>query len=347
MHNNLFLAGTFDGLHAGHRFLLTRAFAEGVKVTIGLTSDEFVKKFKLQSVKCKVRTYEERKKVLEQWLNNHTKHATIISINDPYEPAASMPDLDAIVVTAENKNRGEYINALRQGIALSPLAFIEVPMQAAEDGKPVSSTRLRNGEIDADGRLVMPESMRTILATPLGTVLEGVAVTASIERSGKKIIITVGDIATKTLLDAGVMPALSIIDGKVGRKPFHETLKLLQLQKVKPFSLKTVKSGPGYMSREAINTIRSSFASDTGLSTEAQALAENQRMKEHHVLIINGEEDLLVLPAVEYAPVGSIVYYGQPRIASRDNPSGLVEVIVTEEKKREVAVLLARFLSYY
>ena len=322
---HLFLAGTFDGLHAGHRAILTRAFEEGEKVTIGLTSDAFVKKFK--TLTFKIKTYEERKKVLEQWLKKRNNHASIIAIDDPYEPAASMPDLDAIIVTNENKKRGEYINALRQGLALSPLALIEVPMVAAEDGTTISSTRMRNGEIDHDGRLIMPDSLRTILGRPLGTVLEGVAITASIARSSEHAIITVGDIATKTILDAGIIPTLSIIDGMVGRKPFHETLKLLQLQKVKPFMPKAVKSGPGYISREAINTIRSSVASDTG----------NQRIKEHHVIIIDGEEDLLVLSAVEYAPVGSIVYYGQPG-------RGLVEITVTEEKQKECRDLLSKFL---
>ena len=66
---------------------------------------------------------------------------------------------------------------------------------------------------------------------------------------------------------------------------------------------KAVKSGPGYISREAINTIRSSVASDTG----------NQRIKEHHVIIIDGEEDLLVLSAVEYAPVG-VLYIMDNRV---------------------------------
>jgi len=55
-------------------------------------------------------------------------------------------------------------------------------------------------------------------------------------------------------------------------------------------------------------------------------------------LIIDGEEDLLVLPVVQYAPIGSVVYYGQPG-------EGLVKVVVTKEKKRQVVALVAQFLS--
>ena len=35
--------GTFDEIHAGHVALLARAFQEGDRVIIGVTSDEFVK----------------------------------------------------------------------------------------------------------------------------------------------------------------------------------------------------------------------------------------------------------------------------------------------------------------
>ncbi len=319
MYPHVFLAGTFDGLHAGHRAILTRAFEEGERVTIGLTSDAFVRTYKLV-----IRPYEERKKVLEQFLNKHSKHATIISINDPYEPAASMKDLDALIVTKENRKTGERINELRQGSTLSALALIEVPMVSAEDGKPVSSTRLRNGEIDGDGRLVMPEELRFTLSKPLGKILIGAAIDTSIASHRDVPIITVGDMATKTILDAGVVPILAIFDGKVGRKPFLEVVNRLQLAI-------SVKSGPGFISREAVEAIRESLLSHvSGLPA----------YEEEHMfpaaILIEGEEDLLVLPVIKYATIGSILYYGQPG-------KGLVEVIVTEKLKQTGAKLLHAF----
>ena len=148
MYHHVFVAGTFDGLHAGHREFLARAFAEGEKVTIGLTSDAFVKKFKVQSIKCKVNSHEERRAQLVVWLEQQDflARATIIAIDDPDEPAASMPDLDALVVTSDTRKRGERINELRMGstpLPLSPLTLIEIPMVEAQDGVPISSTRLR------------------------------------------------------------------------------------------------------------------------------------------------------------------------------------------------------------
>jgi len=322
MYHHVFVAGTFDGLHAGHQEFLARAFAEGEKVTIGLTSDAFVKKFKVQSIKCKVNSHEERRAQLVVWLEQQDflARATIIAIDDPDEPAASMPDLDALVVTSETRKRGERINELRMGstpLPLSSLTLIEIPMVEAQDGVPISSTRLRNGEIDADGRLVMPESLRAILAQPLGTVLKKIDIAASITRSLELVTITVGDIATKTLLDAGVIPNLAIIDGRVGREPFSEVI-----DRLKPAS--SIKSGPGFISKEAVKAIESTH--DTG----------NQAIKQHHVILIDGEEDLLLLPAVIHAPLGAIVYYGQPN-------EGLVEVVVTKEKKREALELIQKF----
>ncbi len=340
MHTKVFVAGTFDGIHKGHESLLTRALEEGEKVAIGLTSDLFVKKFKIfnsqfsineQSIKIsnfklKIRDYETRKYELMGWLteNNFIQRATIIPIDDPYEPAVSTIDLEALVVSTQTKARGDEINTLRKQRGLFPLKLIEVPMVSAKDGNPISSTRVRNGEIDQRGRLVMPQSMRVLLGKPLGDVLVGSDIDASIHRNSDAKIITVGDIATKTMLDAGITPTLAVIDGKVGRRPFHETLKTLQLQKVKPFRFNVVKSGPGFISKDAMLVVQKTLE---GMGNQKGNLK---------VIIIDGEEDLLALPSILYAPIDSVVYYGQPQ-------QGLVEIVVTREKKQEVIEILSKF----
>lgn len=347
MYRRVFVAGTFDRLHKGHKFLLRRAFEIGDQVDIGLTTDTYVNKFKNQKSKGKIdkiQEYEKRKKNLEFWLSGGKKHFAVIPIDEPYEPlvsnAAAGPDT-ALLVTPDNKKRGEEINVLRKSRGLASLSIVEVPLIPAEDVKPISSTRIRAKEIDRSGRLVMPDNLRPELQKPLGSVLTGNAIMQSIERHMGQSIIAVGDMATKTILDSGVVPALAIIDGKIGRKVDVRTKKQLLLLAIPTVA---VQSGPGYVSYEAIKIISSFLASDTG----------NQRIKKHQVIVVDGEEDLLVLPAVQYASFGSVVYYGQPRIVDvlgkpritrSDKSSGLVEVIATKEKKQEVAVLLARFLS--
>ncbi|OGG24649.1 hypothetical protein A3A79_01505 [Candidatus Gottesmanbacteria bacterium RIFCSPLOWO2_01_FULL_43_11b] len=157
----------------------------------------------------------------------------------------------------------------------------------------------------------------------MGLVLHGDMIEKSIEKNKQNFLITVGDVATKTLLDNGITPTLAIIDNKVERKPYTG-LKKYRAQLAKS---KKVTSGPGYISREAM-----------------QALKVRPFKG---VIEVNGEEDLLALPAIAYAPLGSVVYYGQPPIAAwACGPilEGLVEIAVTDESKKNAQELLEQFL---
>lgn len=308
----VFVAGTFDGLHKGHRFFLSKAFFFGKKVTIGLTSDQFKKKKSKFSI---------RKKALEHWLKQNKWEADVVAIDDPHEPAASYKEDAALLVTSDNKKRGEEINAMRKKHRLPLFKLVQVPLINAQDQKPISSTRVRQGEIDTEGRLVLPDNLRPQLQQPLGFVLQGDMIRDSLIKHKGKTLITVGDVATKTLLEAGIKPKLMIIDNKVERKPYDGLKKYRSLLA----KSKKVTSGPGYISRGAIRAIQKAS-----------------------VIEVNGEEDLLALPAVVYAQVGSIVYYGQPPVAAwARGPvvQGLVEVEVTKEKKREAKEFLKQFLS--
>lgn len=318
MYAHVFVAGTFDGLHKGHRFLLSEAFRHGEKVTIGLTSDAFIGKFKILNSQFSIQSQNQRKKELVTWLKKegYMERATIVSISDPYEPAASLGEVDALVVTPETRKRGEEINQMREARGLKPLTLIEVPIVNAQDGTAISATRVRNGEIDRHGRLVMPESLRPALQKPLGRVCSGKAIDEAIRASKGKLIIAVGDVTTKAFLDAGRVPDVSIIDGRVGRRPYKESRSIMaQLRKGVPFEAnRQIKSGPGYISRSAIEAIRRRIP----------------------LIEIRGEEDLLVLPAVIHAPLDAMVYYGQP-------DEGMVEVVVTPEIKKTAEKLLKRF----
>lgn len=313
--NRVFVAGTFDHLHAGHDTLLTAAFGQGKPVIIGITSDAFVKQYKAGF--RGINPLEKRKKELEGWLQSKQYTADIIPIDDPYEPAASMGDLDTLVVTPDKKQRGEEINQRRKEKGLIPLALLVVSKVQAEDQKSISSTRIRSGEIDTNGRLTLPDNMRPELAKPLGDVRIGDAIGSSIETHRGDIIITVGDITTKLLLTTGVVPALSIVDFLVRRMPYPELdqrLKTLNIYRIH------ISSGPGFIAEEGIEIIKK-------WSVHPQ---------EKLALVVTGEEDLLALPAIAYAPVGAVIYYGQPE-------KGVVEVIVSPEKKKEAIALLERF----
>jgi pantetheine-phosphate adenylyltransferase len=63
-------------------------------------------------------------------------------------------ELEAIVVSPETRQRAEELNKLRTSKGLAALHIIEIPFVLAEDGTPISSIRIRYGEIDVHGKLL-------------------------------------------------------------------------------------------------------------------------------------------------------------------------------------------------
>jgi len=145
--------GTFDLLHKGHKTLLKKAFEVGEQVFIGLCTDEFVKTLKKNH---EVSPYGERLAELVRFLieEDLIERAEIVSLEDPHGPAAWDESVDAIIVSEETKAETEKINEFRVKNGLKPLEVICIPMVLAEDGLPISSTRIRIGEIDREGRLL-------------------------------------------------------------------------------------------------------------------------------------------------------------------------------------------------
>ncbi len=120
-------------------------------VLIGLATDEMAEKLKKRHP---VTSYEERKSNLEQFLreNDVYERVQILPLGDPYGPAASRENQEAIVVSTETAPRVEDINKLRQNRGFKALEVMVVNMVLAEDGKPIYSTRIHLGEIDQEGR---------------------------------------------------------------------------------------------------------------------------------------------------------------------------------------------------
>ena len=147
--------GTFDLLHKGHRVFIKRAFEVGDRVVIGLTTDEFVKKLRKPHP---VAPYKERLRELREFLRREglLDRAEIIPLDDPQGPAAWNGTVDAIVATPETEPGALAINKARMSKGLKPLKIVIVDMVLAEDGRPISTTRIRRGEIDREGRLIYP-----------------------------------------------------------------------------------------------------------------------------------------------------------------------------------------------
>jgi cytidyltransferase-like protein len=144
--------GTFDGLHAGHRRLLDRSFELGAEVVIGLTSDEFARK----EGKVTKRPYKEREAELEAFIRERFpgRRYTIARLDDFFGPGIASREVQALVASPETGKRVELANSLRAKRGFPPLELVVIDWVVAEDGNPISSTRIRKGEIDEEGRLV-------------------------------------------------------------------------------------------------------------------------------------------------------------------------------------------------
>lgn len=144
------LGGTFDPIHDGHELLLRKAFETGEEVLIGLTSDAMA-----NNKGRRVEGFKVRKGRLEEFLRARGwRGYSIEELKDPFGPAAHRGDLDAIVVSEATVPTTVGLNRVRSDSGLRPLQVIQVPLLPAEDGLPISSTRMMEGEVDASGRVL-------------------------------------------------------------------------------------------------------------------------------------------------------------------------------------------------
>ena len=145
------MGGTFDIIHHGHMTLLSTAFDISEKVIIGLTSDEFAaKKGKIPNNK-----YDKRLENLTTSISKEFPNASfqISKLDDDFGPAVLEKEVEALVVSDETSNQGNVLNKLRSEKNLPPAQIITVPMFLAKDGTRVSTTRIKNSEIDSEGNL--------------------------------------------------------------------------------------------------------------------------------------------------------------------------------------------------
>lgn len=138
------VGGTFDRLHKGHKTLLRKAFEYGDRVVVGITSDEMIQK--------EADPLHTRLGKLRDFLAG-SKYDLVI-LKDPYGPTITDPEIDAIVVTRETEQTAHEINRIRSKKGMKPLEIVIVEMVKAQDGRPISSTRIRKGEIDEEGSLL-------------------------------------------------------------------------------------------------------------------------------------------------------------------------------------------------
>jgi len=161
---------------------------------------------------------------------------------------------------------------------------------------------------------ITPE-LRAKFKEPFGILIQGSfdktmsEIKELVNREKPPRTISVGDVVSRNLHEHNIHPQLTIIDTKFLRNRNMP-------QKISAEKTVHVNNPQGTITKEAISAIK-------------EAIEKN----EHTHIVVDGEEDLLTLIAVLYAPKKSFVVYVQPY-------SGLVVVKVTPGKKAQAKEFL-------
>ncbi len=339
MHKHIVLGGTFDRFHAGHEKFVNTALENGESITVGITTELLYRHKVLAS--C-IEPYEVREQSVACYIKKNRKKHTVfrtVPLTDVYGTAVTDETADAIVVTEATRKGADAINGKRKELGKKPLNVIVAPLVKGEDGRVISSERIRYGDIDragvnyyerlaGRGDLSLPENRRTALREPLGDVFPGSfaekqrvvkELLNTIEKRKPPAVYSIGDIITRSLQKAGFVPAVSVVDGKSRR----EALKAEDVLQFESGSGEVYPNAAGTISNRAVVQLK-----------QLRDRYMNDRVS--GIMRVDGEEDLLALPVILIAPMGSIVLYGQYEL-------GVVSVRVTEAVKNRVQELLDGF----
>ncbi len=323
--------GTFDHFHKGHTSLLSLAFSLGSKVTIGVTSDGYVKNSKSRIKNSElIESYEERKNAIEFFLKkeNVFNRAKILKIDDLFGPTLDKDILiQAIIVSQNTRHGAEIINKERQKRGLSKLEIFVSPMVFAQDGKEISSSRIRNGEINRQGKLyinssliskklVITKAVRKSLKKPLGILFKNLD---NLNIPPNAPITVVGDVTCEVFNHLAVNQDISVLDFLVNREKKFTEIKEL-----------------GFSGGEKIINVDNPAGSITSDLFKAVKKAVDLQDKQKVIIRVDGEEDLAVLPLVLALPLNSYVFYGQPN-------EGIVSIEVNEKNKEKILRIVNGF----
>ncbi len=162
---------------------------------------------------------------------------------------------------------------------------------------------------------MLPKNLRARLKKPFGKLYSNIDEAAEILE--KQTITAVGDKVTENLITKKIPFQVCVYDGKTKR----EEITIPEAVKAFPARAIRVKNPAGEITGEAF-----------------QALKDAYESKEKTKIFVVGEEDLLTLAAINLAPIGTYVIYGQP-------DKGIVAVEVNAKTKKKVEKILGEMIE--
>ncbi len=148
-------AGTFDHLHEGHKHIIRTAFRLSKTVALGLTTDQMLA---YKSDRKLIQSYDERYRELEKFIQSEfdINRCKIFPIETTEGGADKMKDLEALIVSDEIGvvQNAFDINQMRIDNGLRRFHIIIIPRVRTKDGRPLSSSRTRRGEIFHEDELI-------------------------------------------------------------------------------------------------------------------------------------------------------------------------------------------------
>ena len=306
------------------------AFLASDHVTIGVVETPFSN---AKSYSNAIESYELRIQNITAFLNKYgySTRSTLIPIHDIYGTTLTDQSIKTIFVTSSTAQNANLINSKRTTLDLQPLKIVVVPHVKADDGQIVSSSLIRAGHLDRSGHsylkifesnqtFILTDTLKDQLRVPMGTVIKDLKnITTIIPHSSP--IISVGDVVSMDLIHAGFSPAICVIDFHTKRTGIDESIT----GKYFPTIHQSVPNRRGTINPKIKDVLINSFDI-------------YQKTKTTQIIKVDGEEDLLALPAILLSPLDSYVIYGLP-------DTGICLVKVTSESKNLSEKYLSTFSS--
>jgi uncharacterized protein (UPF0218 family) len=160
----------------------------------------------------------------------------------------------------------------------------------------------------------LPESLRLELKEPLGPIFTDA--TELLAATGSPLV-TVGDVVTYHVLEAGRTPTVALVDERTERSAVDP--EIAERLAGNDFDVVRQVSNPAATLSEPL----------------LRVLREAIESGETTLIEVDGEEDLAALPAIALVPVNASVVYGQPG-------EGMVNTVVDAEARAQMEELLSR-----